>query len=41
MTNYQAFAALLIFGLPALMFGVMLVTIAAVWVYETIRDEMH
>jgi hypothetical protein len=41
MTDYQAFAALFIFGLPALMFGVMLVTIAVVWIYEAVRNEMY
>jgi len=41
MTDYQAFAALLIFGLPALMFGVMLVAIAGQILWLRIMDEMR
>ena len=41
MTDYQAFAALFILGLPALMFGVILITAAAVWLYEAVRNEMY
>lgn len=41
MTDYEAFAALIIFGLPALMLGVTVVAVAGMALWLRVMDEMY